>query len=130
MENKISRITFWWDDEYIYGFQAFYYNNNTDHVGQLHLNTFLKDKLRIGTIEIAMDDDIKSISGNYSHGLSFLKFETLKGDTKEFGNQATTNTAKNFTINIGAEDHPSMIFAGLTTKKGKISSSDFLNLKS
>ena len=66
-----------------------------------------------------MDDDIKCISGSYSHSLSFLNFETLKGVTKEFGNQATTNTTKNFTINIGPEDHPTMIFAGLTTKKGK-----------
>lgn len=111
---KLNRITFWYDDNRIYGLKAYYsLPNGSDMPGKEHLKVSDKAKLKSGSIELATDDHISHIMGTYKQSVGYLKIITAKGKTHEFGNLKGNNVDHDFVFDLEAKEYPVSIFGAL-----------------
>lgn len=118
---KISKLTFWFDSDQIYGVRACYSieNGGADVIGQEHLIVENKEGLQCQSIEVDSDDRIAVISGRHKNFIGYIKIATLKGVQYEFGSEDGKNSAQSFMFDFETNEHPSVIYGGLDKITGK-----------
>lgn len=110
---KISKLTFWYNDNEICGFKAFYtLDNGNDVAGDEHLHVKDKNSLKSSAIEVDTDDHIAHITGKYKQFVEYIKIVTAKGSIHEFGN-LRENGSEDFTFDLETDEHPVSIFGAL-----------------
>ena len=95
---KIVKLIVWFDDENIFGVQAWYSSKNGDFCGNENVNSAIKNSKKSASIEIDNDDYISYIMGKYNSGIVSLRVQTFKGQIKEFGNVQNEGDEYDLTI--------------------------------
>jgi hypothetical protein len=118
-ESKITKIIVWYDENYIYGVQAFYSVGSTDIIGEENIAPGIEEKMKTSqSLEVDNNDHISIITGKYDHGLVSLRIQTFKGVIKEFGN--AHNEGEEYDISIKSGEKTSTIFGTFAELPGNI----------
>ena len=119
---RLSKLSFWYDENYIHGYQAYYcINNMFDVMGHAKLISNSLENYIIASIDIDNDDNkIIKIEGRYDDmGLRGLEIITTQ-KVKKFGSFDDKKDLKKFVINFDDNEELLKVFGCLNVKEGNI----------
>lgn len=114
---KISKLMFYYSNEYVCGVQATYRLANGETVeGEHHVHR--KEKYLAKTLVIEPDDYICLINGFYTaKGIQHIHIETAKGTKTDIGNANKPGDTEEFKLPIGPGEHLNILVGGFRKLK-------------
>eukprot|EP01017_Pseudomicrothorax_dubius_P046578 TRINITY_DN8229_c0_g1_i1.p1 TRINITY_DN8229_c0_g1~~TRINITY_DN8229_c0_g1_i1.p1 ORF type:complete len:750 (+),score=220.64 TRINITY_DN8229_c0_g1_i1:103-2352(+) len=117
---KISKVTLYYQNDYVHGLQATYVKSNGDTIEGTAFVGRGKERYLVKTFAIELDDVLVKISGLVTpKGIQCLKLKTAKGQKIAVGSiKVGTGTTK-FKLRIQPGEHPSHLFGGSNIAPGR-----------